>query len=170
MPVLQYTKQEKLANDQCSSLFGTFLSYEESKVLWTLHFLCNLWMEPNKLECLSLARLSRLPLSTLAYRVHSLVCKKIKCCESSSASGHIHNISFSSKLTNQSNIPECCNTLSRKGLPVTNALAYWAHSRQVLWIQFHVLYSQHFIFSLTYELAQWTRVFVTGKSFQISEM
>jgi hypothetical protein len=42
---------------------------------------------------------------------------------------HIHNTSFTLKLTNEPNKLECFMTRGRNGLPVTNTTAYWAHSK-----------------------------------------
>jgi hypothetical protein len=58
----------------------------------------------NILEYLSLTSLSRLALSNiLAYCIHSLVTKKIKCCIYSPRD-HIHNTSYSSQFTNCPNM------------------------------------------------------------------
>jgi hypothetical protein len=42
--------------------------------------------------------------------------------------GRIHNTTFSLKLTHGPNKLQHSITKGRKGLPVTDTLAYWAHS------------------------------------------
>jgi hypothetical protein len=54
---------------------------------------------------------------------------------------------------------DCCITLSWKGLPVTNKLTYFAYSNVTMKMKCceygpRGLYSQHFIFFVTYKLAQ----------------
>jgi hypothetical protein len=46
--------------------------------------------------------------------------------------GRIHNTSFSLKIINQPNKLECYIKLGWKGLPATNALAYWACSKVIM--------------------------------------
>jgi hypothetical protein len=91
-------------------------------MLSILHFLHNLQMAP--IHNLDLKGLK--VTNTLAYRVHSVSYKKIKCCEYGPWD-HIVNTSFSSYLTNGPNTLECYIMLGMKGWQVTNTLAYWVH-------------------------------------------
>jgi hypothetical protein len=52
--------------------------------------------------------------------------KKIKFCEYV-PNGVFHNTSFSSQLNIEPNKLNCYNILGRKGLPMTNPLAYLVH-------------------------------------------
>ncbi len=61
--------------------------------------------------------------NTLAYCVHLLVTKKMKCCEYSTLN-LIDNFSISSLLTDWPNKLECYRPLGYKGLLLTNTLAY----------------------------------------------
>jgi hypothetical protein len=64
--------------------------------------------------------------NNLAYCVHSQVTKKLRCCEYG-CRGHIHNTTFSLKLSNGPKKPEHCILLGWKGLALKNNLAYWVH-------------------------------------------
>jgi hypothetical protein len=70
---------------------------------------------------------------------------------------------------NGSNKVEFYTKLLWNELPVTNTLAFWAHSYIMkLWISAQGWYSQYSISFITYKLAQLARVFLPAEPFQPS--
>ncbi len=69
-----------------------------------LHFLHNLQMGPNKLECLSLASLSsQVECNSLVYWVHSSVTKKMSCCDPGAEVIHRQDFDRQPHLTDRTN-------------------------------------------------------------------
>jgi hypothetical protein len=89
--MLPYTVLQRFATDKQSSLLDPFTSCKENEVLgiWPIGpcihkivFSLQFKNEPNKLDCFTIPCCKALPLTnTLAYRTHSQVAKKMKCCE-----------------------------------------------------------------------------------------
>jgi len=77
-------------------LFSSKLYFKMQNAQNTLHFLCNLKMDPiTKRARLQYARKVCQWKKAVAYCTHLIVMRKMKCCECSSR-GHLHNTSFSS--------------------------------------------------------------------------
>ncbi len=92
-----------------------------------IYFLCTCPMGPISQSVCCLVTLSSLVfVNTLAYQAHSLVTKKIMCCEYGPR-GCNHNTSYSTQLTNQPNKLECQIAIRWICLSGTDTLAYWTH-------------------------------------------
>ncbi len=86
-------------------------------------------------------------------------------------SGHWHNYFLQLgqvvRASVQSIFLRClwCDRIHRNVCYESSGCLYFVSHCIVLWIHILNAYSQHFILLVTWELAQWVRVFVTGASF-----